>query len=227
MENKKLKYREPVNKEPESGISEMSETGSGRPGNKAECLKLMIRRIDRALEEGGGPVLVAIDGKSGSGKSTLGCSLAERYGANLYHMDDFFLQPAQRTEKRLLEIGGNVDYERFREEVLEQIGSGQSFSYGIFDCGQQRIARSCQAEPNRLHIVEGSYSTHPYFASCYDVTVCLDISGEEQRERIRIRNGEAMLKRFEEEWIPRENAYLAHFGIREKSDFWVWMGDLR
>ena len=44
-------------------------------------------------------------------------------------MDDFYLQPHQRTTKRLREPGGNVDYERFETEVLQPLLTGEAFSY--------------------------------------------------------------------------------------------------
>ncbi len=166
-------------------------------------------------------LLIAIDGKSGSGKSTLAERLADQYDANLYHMDDFFLQPFQRTPERLAEIGGNVDYERFKQEVLEPLLENRDFSYGIFSCRKQEIVEYRQVKRNRIHIIEGSYSEHPYFGRPYDLTVCLDIGENAQKERIRMRNGEEMLKRFVKEWIPKENAYLEKFQIREQSDFWI------
>lgn len=166
-------------------------------------------------------VLIAIDGKSGSGKSTLARRLAESFPAQLFHMDDFFLQPFQRTPERLLEVGGNVDYERFHREVLKPLAEGQEFSYGIFCCKEQRITEQRKARHAQLTIVEGSYSEHPYFGSPYDLTVCLDISPEVQRERIRRRSGEEMLKRFTEEWIPKENAYLEKFRIMEQCDICI------
>ena len=39
-----------------------------------------------------------------------------------------------------------------------------------------------------------------------------------QSERILKRNGENMLKRFTEEWIPLENKYFKEFKIEEKAD---------
>lgn len=165
-------------------------------------------------------VLVAIDGKSGSGKTTLARKLAAKYRANLFHMDDFFLQPFQRTPERLSETGGNVDYERFKKEVLEPLLAGKEFSYGVFDCKQQKITELKQAGQANVHIIEGSYSLHPYFGSPYDITVCLDIGANEQRERIRKRNGEEMLARFVNEWIPKENAYLEKFHIMERCNIY-------
>lgn len=167
------------------------------------------------------PYRIAIDGRSGSGKSTLAQALAEKYSADLYHMDDFFLQPSQRTKQRLAEIGGNVDYERFYKEVLLPLSENREFTYGIFDCGKQRIVEHKEAGRASLHIIEGSYSEHPYFGSPYDLTICLDIEEEKQKERIRMRNGEEMLKRFTEEWIPKENAYLEKYHIMERCDIYI------
>ena len=58
-------------------------------------------------------VLIAIDGPAASGKTTLAARLEKRYGADVLHMDDYFLQPHQRTPDRYAEPGGNVDRERF------------------------------------------------------------------------------------------------------------------
>lgn len=163
------------------------------------------------------PVVIAIDGKSGSGKSTLAERIQRTLGGNLFHMDDFFLRPKQRTVARLLETGGNVDYERFGK-VLLQIRQGLEIDYQPYDCKTQRLKEPVRIRPQRLNIVEGSYSLHPYFGDGYDLGIALDIDAGLQRKRIGIRNGEEMLRRFEEEWIPKENRYLGEFGIFEKAD---------
>ena len=71
-------------------------------------------------------VMVAIDGPCASGKSTLGAALAQKLGCPLFHMDDFFLPPAQKTPQRLAEPGGNVDAERFFAEVLLPFSRGEA-----------------------------------------------------------------------------------------------------
>ena len=48
--------------------------------------------------------------------------------------------------------------------------------------------------------------------------VFLDISPEEQKERILKRNGAYMLSRFVNEWIPKEETYFDTFGIRKTCD---------
>lgn len=79
------------------------------------------------------PLLVAIDGRCASGKSTLAKDLQKQLDCNVIHMDDFYLQPHQRTTKRLREPGGNVDYERFETEVLQPLLTGEAFSYRPYD----------------------------------------------------------------------------------------------
>ena len=47
------------------------------------------------------------------------------------------------------------------------------------------------------------------------------ITPSEQIERIRVRNGEYMLGRFINEWIPMENRYFDYFGIKNKCHFTI------
>lgn len=178
----------------------------------------VFRQIDLALANAGkGQVVVAVDGMCGSGKSTLGGILQEIYDCNLFHMDDFFLRPEQRTRERLEEAGGNVDYERFREEVLERLEGPDGFCYQVYDCSRQELGERVQMGRKQLNIIEGAYSQHPYFGEVYDLRFFCHIPEEEQVRRIRRRNGEEMLQRFCTQWIPMENRYFAAFGIREKS----------
>ena len=175
-------------------------------------------QIDRVLQDAGKKqVVVAVDGMCGSGKTTLGNLLQEIYDCNVFHMDDFFLQPGQRSRERLEAPGGNVDYERFQAQILEHLGDPEGVFYQIYDCSRQQLGRNVQVGCKRLNIVEGAYSQHPYFGNVYDLRFFCGISEEEQVHRIRVRNGEEMLKRFQSEWIPMENKYFAAFGIREKS----------
>jgi len=181
-----------------------------------EIVKDVSEQIDTLLKSDKKMILMVIEGMCGSGKSTLGEALIKKYDCNLFHMDDFFLQPYQRTPERLAEIGGNVDYERFAEEVLIPLQKGKSFSYGVFDCSRQEIGYRVQVPYKRLNIVEGAYSTHPYFADRYDLTVFLEIDEVLQRERLLKRNGAERLQRFIAEWIPKELAYFEKFDIRNK-----------
>ena len=66
-------------------------------------------------------IIIAIDGRCASGKSALASNLENELGCAVFHMDDFFLRPEQRTPQRYAEPGGNVDRERFWEEILEPL----------------------------------------------------------------------------------------------------------
>ena len=162
-------------------------------------------------------VQIAIDGMCAAGKSTMGRILQSIYSCRLFHMDDFFLQPYQRTADRLSQIGGNVDYERFKKEILDHLNDREGLEYQIYSCKAQRLDCRIQTDWTPLSIIEGSYSQHPFFGDIWDLRFFCEIDPAEQLNRIRIRNGEAMCERFKQEWIPKENAYFDTFGIREKS----------
>jgi len=163
------------------------------------------------------PFLIAIDGNCGSGKTTLANYLAKELNASVFHMDDFFLQPPQRTEARLAEPGGNVDYERFKDAVLNHIADADGITFQPFSCSEWKLGNAVTVPYNDIVIVEGSYSQHPYFENVYDVKIFLEISSEEQKKRILNRDGEAIWPMFEEKWIPMENRYFEEFKINEHS----------
>ena len=174
------------------------------------------KQIDGMLAEKD-MVIMAIDGKCTSGKTTLASKLVELYDCNVFHMDDFFLRPEQRTPERFAEVGGNVDYERFREEVLLPLKSGKAFSYRPFDCSTFTLAAPVTAAPKKLNIIEGTYSHHPYFGNPYDLKILLTVDEETQRKRILERPA-FLHKRFFEEWIPMENRYFEAFRISDRSE---------
>ena len=179
-------------------------------------LTIIKQHIDRLLERKE-RVIVAIDGKCTSGKTTLAAQLAGIYDCNVFHMDDFFLRPEQRTPSRYAEIGGNVDYERFWEEVLLPLLSGKEFSYRPFHCKTFTLSEAGRVFPKKLTIIEGSYAMHPYFGDPYDLKIVLSVEPELQHQRVLERPA-ALQERFFTQWIPMDNRYLEHFRISEKAD---------
>lgn len=162
-------------------------------------------------------VIVAIDGKCASGKTTLASQLAEHYDCNVFHMDDFFLRPEQRTPERYAEVGGNVDYERFQQEVLLPLTASRDFTYRPFDCKSFTLSEPVSVSAKKLNIIEGSYSMHSYFGNPYDLKAVLTVDPEVQQNRIMERPA-FLHKRFLEEWIPMENRYLDGFQILQNAD---------
>lgn len=180
----------------------------------------LICALDK-LKEKGGCAIAAIDGMCASGKTTLASIIGKVLGAPVYHMDDFFLPPVKRTKERLSETGGNVDYERFRTDVLDPLLSGKPFSFRPFDCSKMDFADPLFCEPAPLSIVEGSYACHPALTDDYDYKIFLSVDPALQLERIRTRNGERMLERFKNEWIPMEMRYFEAFDIKTKADYTI------
>lgn len=162
-------------------------------------------------------IICAIDGGCASGKTTLAALLQQVYACNVFSMDDFFLQPAQRTMERLAEPGGNVDHERFYKEVLAPLLGGRPFTYRPYDCATQALAAEVAVQPHPLSIVEGVYSLHPMLAGSYDSKVFLQIDESAQKERLLSRN-KGLYNRFIEEWMPLENNYFKALQIAEQCE---------
>ena len=177
----------------------------------------LLTAIDGKLAEGT-PLILAIEGGAASGKTTLAETLRQIYGCNVFHMDDFFLRPEQRTPERLAAPGENVDHERFLEEVLTPLKEGRAVTFRRYDCHTQSLCPAVTVPPALLTVVEGSYSCHDSLYDAYGLRCFLRISPELQRERICARNSPEFQKRFFDTWIPMEQRYHEAFSIPERCD---------
>lgn len=162
-------------------------------------------------------IIVAIDGRCAAGKTTLANELSKIQDCNVFHMDDFFLPLSKRTEKRLGEPGGNVDYERFLSEVLTPLRESRAVAYRPFCCRTKAFGQEVSISPKAVNIVEGSYSLHPWLWEHYDLRVFLDISPDEQLARIKKRSPEK-LDDFITKWIPLEEKYFDFYKIKDRCD---------
>ena len=164
------------------------------------------------------PLLIALDGRCAAGKTTLANRLAEQYGWGVIHLDDFFLQPAQRTSQRLAEPGGNLDRERLISEVLLPLTRHRPGVYRVFDCrtmGFAAVPRPLPAAP--VVLLEGSYACHPDLRPLCGLHVFLTVDPVEQLRRLTARNP-ARLQDFRTRWIPMEEQYFRYFHIPETCD---------
>ena len=179
----------------------------------------LFTELDKRLENGN--VTVALEGGSASGKTTISKLFEEIYDCTVFHMDDFFLQPHQRTPERIAKTGGNIDWERFLSEILLPLSNGEVIKYKRFDCSTFSLSKEIQIFPKKLVVVEGVYSMHPELEKFYDFSVFLDISHEHQRERILHRNSPELAERFFNEWIPLENRYFEKTQIKQRCDMTI------
>ena len=163
-------------------------------------------------------ITVGIDGDCTSGKTTLAALLGEKYGAEVYHADDYFLPSEKRTAERLSEPGGNMERERLLEEVLIPLSENRAPVTRRFDCTDMALMGPETHALTRLNIVEGSYCLHPDLRDYYDLKIALRIDGEEQLRRVLAREGEAKLEAFREKWIPMEKRYFETFDVFGSAD---------
>lgn len=176
----------------------------------------LLAEIDRR-----GALTLAIEGGSASGKTTLSGLLEQLYDCTVLHMDDFFLQPHQRTPERFAEPGGNIDWERFLEEVLRPLSQRKPIAYRRFDCATFQLQPPVTITPKPLTVIEGAYSMHPALSEYYDLSVFLDVAPDLQKARIQKRNSPAMAARFFAEWIPMERRYWEAFQIPTACDMTI------
>lgn len=187
----------------------------------------IFSKIDNLLSKG--RAVIAIEGGSAGGKSTLAELLKTVYtnnSCNVFHVDDFFLRPEQRTPERFSEIGGNFDRERFLSEIINPIVSNNTVRFRPFDCSTWALGEEVVVAPADLTVIEGVYSMHPSLGKYYDFSVFMNIDPECQKERVLKRNGEVMAKRFFEEWIPLENIYFEKMNIKDSCNFVLDIKDI-
>lgn len=183
--------------------------------------KGVFDRIDELRTKDDKRIIIAIDGMCGSGKSSLASLIARIYECNVFHMDDYFLPVEMRTKERLDEPGGNVHYERFKEEILRPLSEGRPVVYRPYMCGVWTYSEPRIVEPKRLSIVEGSYSMHPYLREAYQLKIFLEVEEGEQIRRIAQRNPERSVQPFIDKWIPLENKYFNELSIRSYCDILI------
>lgn len=192
--------------------------------NYEQLLSIIGQKV-RNLEAGGSSerYVVAIDGNCGSGKTTGVRMIAEALGCSIIQMDDFYLTPAMRTQKRRMEPGGNVNYERFKEEVLPFIKSREPFSYRKYDAPNNRFISDIEITSPDLVIVEGAYALRPDLRADYDLCVFSKASYELQVSRLSKREGE-FVEEYKNIWIPLENVYHEFFNLEKNVDIVVNVG---
>lgn len=163
-------------------------------------------------------IIIAVDGRCASGKTTLAERLRELSDCAVIHIDDFFLRHEQRTEQRYSEPGGNIDRERFSAEVLKPLTENIPFTFRPYDCKTGGFSERVSVTPNKLTIIEGSYSCHPELWDKYDLHIFLTVEKREQLRRIEQRNGKEMSEIFREKWIPLEENYFKEFDIENRCE---------
>ncbi len=177
-------------------------------------------------------LLLVIDGKCGSGKTTLSERLGERYGCNVFHIDDFYLPIVMQTPEVMKEPGGNINYDRFIAEIMAPLTADNAVVYRPFLCMEQEYDSGVSLKKTGVNVIEGTYCCHPRLRKIYAkltgwevITLFMDIDDRNQRDRVRGRVGELRFKLFEDKWIPREREYFSAYSVREYCDYSISVMD--
>lgn len=187
-----------------------------------EVYQRLIEKLDE-LKRCPQGALIAIDGRCGSGKSTLARKLAQMYSGTVIHMDDFYLPPERRKPDWMECVGGNMDFDRLRSQVLQPLRSGDEVRYRPYVCKTGGYAGEIVLQPGMFVILEGSYSHHPALETEFDLKIFLTCEAEVQEQRLKAREGDRF-QRFREIWIPLEERYFALYAIREGADLVLDIG---
>lgn len=161
--------------------------------------------------------IIAIDGRCAAGKTTLAKILSENVNCDVIHIDDFYLPFEKRTKERMAQSGGNIDFERLISEVLTPIKNGEPYIYSKYSCQNGTFSVGQSVNPQKITVVEGSYSCHPCVFSFYNLHFFLDIDKKTQKERVLRRNKDNA-DAFFSKWIPMEEKYFSEFNIKDKCE---------
>lgn len=170
------------------------------------------------LHDNPAPVIL-IDGMAAAGKTTLAQLISSIIPCNVVQADSFFLPAELRTEQRLSQPGGNIDYLRIKEEIAKRLPCTEDIYYGVFSCKKMDILGEGRIIGGLPVIIEGSYSCHPKAEIKADLKIMLKTTAEKQLQRILARNGKTMCHKFENIWIPMENKYFDAFSLEKNVDF--------
>jgi len=162
-------------------------------------------------------ILVSIDGPCGSGKTTLAAQMAETFGWQIVHMDDFFLPWKDRREDWKTQIAGNMDLERVKQEILVPLAAGQEAMCRPYDCRNDRIRPAFAVRPEGIVAVEGNYSRMPALKPYYDFSIVLECPDSVREERLQRREGN-YYETFRGLWMPMDERYQREMRIREEAD---------
>ncbi|MDO4663953.1 MAG: hypothetical protein Q4A59_03625 [Erysipelotrichaceae bacterium] len=155
------------------------------------------------------PFIISIDGRCASGKTTLAAKLAELIEhSSIVHLDDFFLQPHQRTEKRYQTPGRNVDDERLIQEVIQPYLNNQDISFRPFSCQKMALLEPIHLSKPDVLILEGCYINNELLNQYANIRIFTHVDPQTQQKRIALRNGQDRLPDFINKWIPLEEKYF-------------------
>lgn len=169
-----------------------------------------------------GEACIGIDGAGASGKSTIARQLATAApDFQVIALDDFYRPSRERypgpVEQR--PIAADYDLERLRREVLEPLASGRPAAYRRYDWQTDAVGPARVVVQKPIVILEGIYSSSATLAPFLDAAVWVECPRELRLARGLARDGEAARARWELDWMPGEDLYMANERPPERAAF--------
>ena len=181
-----------------------------RPASPAEVVAAVARL---AATREGQPRWIGVDGWGAAGKSTLAAAIAAAVpDAVIVHVDDFASPSVPEW-----------DWPRFDLQVVAPLLDGRSARYQRWEWATDSGAEWHVVEPGAVVVVEGVSATRREVRAPWALTVWVEAAREERLRRALERDGEAMLARWLDDWLPSEEAYVAREEPQRRVDLVVGM----
>jgi uridine kinase len=172
-----------------------------------------------------GPVtLVGIDGRCGAGKTVLAERVADRLGATIVDVYDFY-RP-MRHERRVALAPEEaaallIDWRRLQSEVLQPLRSGVTSRYRRYDW-QRCVVDGTPAPvaPEGVVIVEGVGATRRELEALLDVRIVVEAPREVCLERVAVKRA-PRVRALTQVWAAAEDWYFAHDDPASRADLIV------
>jgi uridine kinase len=163
-----------------------------------------------ALEHPDSTLLVGIDGAGGSGKSTLAKRLAESLDdATVVHIDDF----ADWNDD------SNWVLSTFAERVLAPLVAGITSKHQRYDWPTDSLGEWFEIPATGVAIVEGVTALRSDLREYWHVGVWVECPRDLRLERGVARDGEGMRSKWEDLWMPGEDAYFEREQPRDHAGY--------
>jgi uridine kinase len=157
--------------------------------------------------------LLGLDGCGASGKSTFAENLRKLapHEITIVHMDDFIFDSRHRLPREIAvkHIGADIDWVRFRAQLLEPLLDNRETTYQRYDWLADKLMEWHAVPVGGIVIIEGVYSTCQAIAEVFDYKIWIDCPRSTRLERGLARDGEESRRFWEIEWMPMEDRYVA------------------
>ena len=160
---------------------------------------------------------IAIDGMAGAGKTALAAYLSKKYGAPVVHLDDFRLPVSERAAGWEKIPGGDMDFERFEEEIVAPWMEKRPLVYTTVDPATGEMLDRRALPDGQMFLFEGTYAMHPMIRDVYDLRLFVSVGEGEQARRLSAGGKNADPDAMQQRLI-RERAYFDAFMTEALAD---------